>query len=445
MATRISRRNFLQSSISTVALGALGSRSIVASAQSPTGQETQSSPSPKTSFGIIGVGMQGSSLLRHAVALPNTKCVAAADLYDERHVLAKEIAGQDIQTTRRYQDLLDNKNIDCLIVATPDHWHKQIVIDALRAGKDVYCEKPMSHSVTEGVEMVKALQATDRILQIGSQVTSAASFIKAKELIAGGAIGEVSLAELTLGRNDPTGAWEYPPPPGLSTDNLDWTTWLGSNPTRPLDPYIFARWRAWPEYGSGVAGDLMVHLITGMQFVLGLTQMPDRASSSGGVFRWKDGRVMPDLQVASFEYPGLIVSIRVTQDTETPSISRFMGSRGILEIASNQVNIAPQPGIDLKPSYYDASYPQAMRTAYEKQWHVDNDAKVAKFATSEKQTFSFAAEDITTRHLQVFFNAVQTRQPVVEDAVFGHHAAAACHMANQSYFKRAPVTKESAV
>jgi predicted dehydrogenase len=389
--------------------------------------------------------MQGSSLLHHAVDLPNTKCLAASDLYDGRHVLAKEIAGQGIQTTRRYQDLLNNKNIRCLIVATPDHWHKQIVIDAVRAGKDVYCEKPMSHSVAEGAEMVKAVQATDRIVQIGSQVTSAASFIKAKDLIASGAIGGVSLVELTLGRNDPTGAWEYPPPPGLSTENLDWSTWQGTNSKRPFDPDIFARWRAWPEYGCGIAGDLMVHLITGMQFVMGLTQMPDRASAVGGVFRWKDGRVMPDLQVASFEYPGFIVLVRVSQDTESPSISRFMGSRGIVEIASGQVSYSPQPGIDLKPSYYDSSYPQAMRSAYEKQWHIENDAKVAKFATSEKQTFSFAAEDITTRHLQVFFNAVQTRQPVVEDVVFGHHAAAACHMANQSYFKRAFVTKETAL
>ena len=439
MANKISRRNFLQSSISTVALGALGAAPIPASAQT-----TQSTRPPQVSFGIIGVGMQGSSLLRHAVAIPNMKCIAAADLYDERHVLAKEIAGQDILTTRRYHDLLENKNISCLIVATPDHWHKQIVVDAVQAGKDVYCEKPMSHSVTEGAEMLKAVQATDRIVQIGSQVTSATSFIKAKDLIASGAIGEVCLVELTLGRNDPTGAWEYPPPPGLSTDNLDWTTWLGKNPPRPLDPYIFARWRAWPEYGSGIAGDLMVHLLTGMQFVLGLTQMPDRATAVGGVFRWKDGRVMPDLQVASFEYPGLIVSSRVTQDTESPSISRFMGSHGIVEIASGEVTCTPQPGIDLKPSYYDSSFPQAMRAAYEKQWHSANDANVAKVATSEKQTYSFLAEDITTRHLEVFFNAVQTRQPVVEDVVFGHHAAAACHMANQSYFKRAPITKESA-
>jgi FtsX-like permease family len=151
------------------------------------------------------------------------------------------------------------------------------------------------------------------------------------------------------------------------------------------------------------------------------------------------------LQVASFEYPGLIASVRVTQDTESPSISRFMGSRGIVEIAAGQVTCTPQPGIDLKPSYYDSSYPQAMRIAYEKQWHVDNDASVARVATSEKQTYSFLAEDITTRQLQVFFDAVQTRQLVVEDVVFGHHAAAASHMANQSYFKGAPITKESAV
>ena len=108
-------------------------------------------------FGIIGVGTEGSALLRTAVALPNVKCVAASDLYDGRHTLAKEIAGQDVRTTRRYQEVLEDSSIQCVIVATPDFWHKQVVVDALRAGKDVYCEKPMSHSIQEGEEMVQAV------------------------------------------------------------------------------------------------------------------------------------------------------------------------------------------------------------------------------------------------------------------------------------------------
>jgi len=113
-------------------------------------------PSDRVRFGIVGVGQEGSYLLPIAIQLPGVECVAAADLYDGRHELAKEIMGKPIRTTRRYQELLDAKDIDAIIVAVPDHWHKQVVVDALAAGKDVYCEKPMSHSPADGLAMVAA-------------------------------------------------------------------------------------------------------------------------------------------------------------------------------------------------------------------------------------------------------------------------------------------------
>ena len=133
--------------------------------------------------------MQGSGLLTAAVQLPGVECVAACDLYDGRHLLAQEIVGKKIPTTRRYQDLLDNKEIDCLIAAVPDHWHKQVVVDAVNAGKDIYCEKPMSHSAADGLAMVAAAQKTGRIVQIGSQRVSSVICAKAKEMIAQGTLG----------------------------------------------------------------------------------------------------------------------------------------------------------------------------------------------------------------------------------------------------------------
>ena len=316
------------------AAGIIGIPSIPADAEELAAPSVDSSAPLNVSFGMIGIGMQGSALLRESVAIPGVKCVAACDLYDERHVLAKEIAGTSVPTTRAYHDLLQRKDIDCVVVAVPDHWHKQILIDAVRAGKDVYCEKPMSHSIAEGVEMVKAVHATDRIVQIGSQTVSSPLYAKAKEMIAAGAIGEVSLVELTVGRNDPTGAVEYPPPPGLSEQNLDWNRWLGDTPKRPFDPLVFARWRLWFTYGSGFAGDLMVHQISGMQFALGLNQIPDRAMAMGELVRWKDGRDVPDIHLVLFEYGKLLVFSRMTLDTETPTATRFMGSRRIIEVSS---------------------------------------------------------------------------------------------------------------
>jgi len=243
-------------------------------------------PSDRVRFGMIGIGMQGSGLLANAITLPGVECAAAADLYDGRHVLAREIVRPDLPVTRRYHDLLDNKDIDCIVAAVPDHWHKQVVVDAVSAGKDIYCEKPMSHTAADGVAMVEAGKRTGRIIQIGSQRVSSQVCAKAKELIAQGTLGELMLVEGWLGRNDPTGAWEYPPPPDLSLQNLDWDTWQGTVPKRAFDPLIFARWRCWKEYGTGVAGDLLVHLISGMQVSLGINEVPKRVSAFGGIYRW---------------------------------------------------------------------------------------------------------------------------------------------------------------
>lgn len=446
MHSQISRRTFLHTTMGATAAGLIGG-----SAHSTTAQELDAPGMAATgplhlSFGMIGIGMQGSVLLRESVAIPGVQCVAACDLYDERQVLAKEIAGSDVRVTRRYQELLDNKDIQCLVVAVPDHWHRQIVIDAVSAGKDVYCEKPMSHSIADGAAMVKAVQASGRIVQVGSQTVSSAVYRKAKEIIASGGIGNVSLVELTMGRNDPTGAWVYPVPAGISEQNVDWTTWLGETPRRPFDPVVFTRWRSWRAYGSGMAGDLMVHLISGMQCALGRSSIPDRALASGGIVRWKDGREVPDLQLVLLEYGDFLVTARMTLDTETPTMARFMGSRGFVEVAGSRVTWSPQRGIDMKPSYYDSGFPHAMRDAYEKEWHAENDARLRELPPLEDvQTFTSVNENGTRLHLQNFFTAVQNHTPVEEDAVFGHHAAAACHMANQAYFSRQVVTKESAI
>src|ERR1700732_4946394 len=232
-------------------------------------------PSDRIRFGIVGIGMEGSGLLTSAIQLPGVECVAAADLYDGRHLLAREITAKpNLMVTRRYKELLDNKDIDCILAAVPDHWHKQVVVDTVRAGKPIYCEKPMSHSSADGVEMVKAGKATERIIQIGSQRVSSVICGKAKELLAKGIIGELTLVEGSLGRNDPTGAWQYPPPPDLSLQNFDWDTWQGTAPRHPWDPHTspkyFARWRCWKEYGTGVGGDLLVPLVTGMFAMPGL-------------------------------------------------------------------------------------------------------------------------------------------------------------------------------
>jgi predicted dehydrogenase len=436
---RFSRREFLQTS--AAAAGALlAARTVFLDPEPIEAYENPVAPSDRIRFGIIGVGMQGSGLLASAITLPGVECVAACDLYDGRHILAREIVNNpNLPTTRRYQELLANKDIDCVIAAVPDHWHKRIVVDTVNAGKDIYCEKPMSHSAAEGFDMAAAQQRTGRLVQIGSQRVSSVIYAKTKELVANGAIGDLCMIEGSLGRNDPTGAWEYPPPPDLSPQTLDWETWQGDAPKKPFDPYAFARWRCWKEYGTGVAGDLLVHLISGMLFALGLNEPPKRAMATGGILRWKDGRNMPDVHAVLFEYGNVPVSMRLNLGTETPEILRVMGSKGLLEVTEFAVTYSPQLGVDLAPSYYAFGFPKAMREEYFKQWHTEHDPKPGQEPLLEGVTYRGASYDEVKPHLWKFFQAVRTRQPLTEDAVFGNYAALACHMANESYFRKVAV------
>ncbi len=384
--TGFSRRGFLQRSAG-VAGASLAAKYILLDPGPLAALPRMNAPSDKVRFGIVGVGMEGTGLLTTAIQLPGVECVAACDLYDGRHELAKEIAGKSIKTTRRYKELLDDKEIDAIIIAVPDHWHKQVFVDAVSAGKDVYCEKPMSHSPADGLAMVAAAKKTDRITQIGAQRTSSVLCAKAKELYDSGAIGELSLVEGSLGRNDPTGAWEYPPPADLSLENLDWDTWLGTAPKKPFDPYLFARWRCWKEYGTGLAGDLLVHLLSGMQFVLGINEAPKRTSAFGGIYRWKDGRNTPDVHPVLFEYAKVPVYMRLTLGTETAEVTRFMGSKGILELTEFGLSYTPQAGVDLAPSYYCYGLPSRLRNAYFKQWHDEHDPKPGQEPAPKSESY----------------------------------------------------------
>jgi predicted dehydrogenase len=441
MKHRSSRRTFLQTTAGAAG-AAIAAKSILL--DPVTARADQGGAGDRLRFGIVGVGMQGSGLLRTSISLPGVECGGACDLYDGRQALAREIAGEALPTTRRYQDLLDDKSIDCIIAAVPDHWHKRIVVDAVGAGKDVYCEKPMSHSAPDGQAMVAAATKSGRLVQVGSQRTSSAICSKARELLSQGAIGDVHMIEASLGRNEPSGAWQYPPPPDLSPSNLDWDTWQGGVAKRPFDPMIYARWRCWKDYGTGVAGDLMVHLLSGILFAWGRNEAPGRASSMGGILRWNDGRNMPDVHSALFLYGKVPVSVRLTLSTETPEVARFMGSKGVLEMRPDALTLSPQTGRDDGPSWYAYSYPKELREAYMKQWHDEHDPAPGREPLADSVTYRGPHYDDTKPHLLRFFQGVRTRKGIDQDVVFGHHAAVACHMANESYFRGGPVTFDPA-
>jgi predicted dehydrogenase len=437
MSSTFPRRRFLQSA---------GAGSLLFTrlqADVPPAQSNVA-PSDRIRFGIIGIGMQGSGLLSTAINLPGVECVGAADLWDGRHVLAKEITNNPrLPTTRRYQELLDRKDIDCIVAAVPDHWHRRVVVDACNAGKDIYCEKPMSHTIADGFAMVEAAHANKRVVQIGSQRVSSALCAKARQLCQGGAIGDVEFVELTMGRNDPNGAWVYPPP-DVTAKTLDWDTWLNDAPKIPFDPVRFARWRCWREYGTGVGGDLMVHLLSGMLFTLGWNEPPQSAAALGGIFRFNDGRNMPDVHLVIFDYHGVPVYVRLDLCSQSPETARFYGPKGILEASGGELRHIPQSGMDTGPSYYSGGFPSKMREQYVRQWRAEHVIPAGTEALREIAVFQSDNWDDLRPHMWNYFQAVKSRGTVTEDALFGNHAAIACHMANESYFRKAPVYWDSA-
>jgi hypothetical protein len=194
---------------------------------------------------LVGAGIQGQHDTSFAIQVPGVKLVAVADCYQGRLDHTKEMWGNDLFTTKHYQEILERKDIDAILVATPDHWHKQASVDAMKAGKDVYCEKPMIHLYPDGPEMIETAKSTQRILQVGSQRVSSTVYAKAKELLASGAIGQLNMVTARWDRNSTMGAWSYTVPLDASTETCDWPQFLGSAPKIPWNPEHFFQWRKW--------------------------------------------------------------------------------------------------------------------------------------------------------------------------------------------------------
>jgi predicted dehydrogenase len=223
MSADSSRRRFLEGA--TAAGSLLAAKTVLLEPAAVAHAPGPTPASDRVRFGMVGIGMQGSTL---CCAIPSRFPASSAPARPISGTAATRSPARSPTTpalpvSRRYQDLLARADIDCIVAAVPDHWHKRVVVDACNAGKDIYCEKPMSHAASEGFEMVEAARKNSRIVQIGSQRVSSALCAKARELYRNGAIGEVEMVELTLGRNDPTGAWVYPPPLGPLAAN-----WIGT-------------------------------------------------------------------------------------------------------------------------------------------------------------------------------------------------------------------------
>ena len=398
-------------------------------------------PNDNIQIALIGAGGMGSGDTSLAVALPGVKLVAVCDIYDGRLARAKERWGNDLFTTRDYREVLARKDIDAVIIATPDHWHQRITIEALDAGKDVYCEKPMIHSIDEGPAMIEAQRRTGRTLQIGSQYVSSLVYQKAKELLSAGAIGQLNMVEAWLDRNTAIGAWQYSIPPDASPATIDWDRFLGSAPKRPFEPVRLFRWRNYIDYGTGVAGDLFVHLLTGLHFATG-SKGPNRVYATGGLRFWKDGRDVPDVMLALLDYPGFTVQLKVNFESGTPAESagmKFVGSEGTITTSTTRLTVARRPR-ETEPGYTIDTFPEAVQKDFLQQYrkkYPETRASADSLRPDRDDSYSQPTGFNPQReHHRSFYDSIRQRKPSIEDAVFGYRAAGPALLTNVSYFEK---------
>ena len=442
----LTRRQFIH-----IGTGAFAATTVAGSILQPHLLFASSRPvvaSDTVRFASIGTGIRGCELLKASLQVPGVECVAVCDLYDSRHTAAQEAANSSAApATRDYRSILDRKDVDAVIIAVMDHQHRHIFEDACAAGKDVYCEKPMSHTVEDGFAMVEAAHKANRIVQVGSQRVSSVLYSKAKEIYDSGKLGEVTSINAYWDRNSPSGAWVYPVPPDASEKTIDWNTFLGSAPKRAFDPVRFFRWRCFTDYGEGLAGDLFVHLISGIHFISGTNTVAQRAQSSGGLFHFKDGREFPDLIETVYDYPNFRVSLRCNLNNDGGEFIAFYGTKGTLIIKDSTLSYKPQ---DTRPSpegYSVFGWPKELREQYLKQWHAEHPKPAALASQVDEEGETYAAPpgySDTVDHEANFFNAVRTRKPVLENEVFGNHAAIGCHLSNFAYFNKSAAVWDAA-
>ena len=402
----------------------------------------------QVNLALIGTGIQGIYDTRAALEVDGVKLVAACDLYTGRLDRAKELWGQEIFVTRDYRELLNRKDIDAVIIATPDHWHQTIAVAALKSGKHVYCEKPMVQNFMEGQEIIKAHQDSGKICQIGSQGMSSLGNEKAKQLYEDGAIGDIVLLDMYNDRYSAEGAWQYPIPPDANPKNVDFDTFLGNAKKVPFSPERFFRWRNYQDYGTGVAGDLFVHAFSTLNYVLG-SHGPNRALATGGLRYWKDGRDVPDVSITLYDYPvtethaafNAAFRINFIAGSGGGGGFKIVGTEGEMEVGQNSVTVKRSKLDRIPGGYSMVSFTEEMQDKIRKEYAAKNLNPRNSNLTNGTTTWT-APHDYKGGHYDHFYNfftAIRTNGKVVQDPTFGLRAAGAALLANESYAMKQPV------
>ncbi len=447
------RRDFLKKVGGTMALAGLGS-----SLDTPAFANSlklrsaiKVTANDRIRIGLIGAGIIGHYDTDTALSIEGVELAGACDLYTGRLDYAKEKWGNDLYTTRDYRELLARPDIDAVLICTPDHWHEKIAVDAMKAGKHVYCEKPMIQNIGEGHAIIATQKATGKVFQVGSQRASSVAILEARNILESGIIGDLTYIQAFCDRSDARGAWQYSIPTDASPTTVDFETFLGNAPKIPFDATRFFRWRNYREYGTGAAGDLIVHLLTGIHVITN-SYGPDKIFSIGELKYWNDGRDAYDIINALMSYPktdahgSFQVYTRVNLcDGEGKGGFglKIYGTDGMIDIGWNDLKVTtlkrrPEPGYGGYDSF--ESFSAKQKKEFEK-WYKDTYGS-GKGGVDKGEEINFTAPqgyDDRLDHFISFFNGIRSGTPIVEDASFGLRAAAPSLACNLSIDLQEPV------
>ncbi len=429
MSTSISRRSFLSSS----AAGAAAVRVAAGQQSAPT---RPVGANDRITVGMIATGARAHELLEAIKKVEGTEIVAICDAYKGRAERAVSRTNNRARSVADYRQILADKSIDVVTVASPDHWHRTHVVEALKAGKDVYCEKPLTYAVEEGNDIVQTARRTGRIVQVGSQGMSSQIQNRAREMIRAGKLGQLTMIRASFNRNTASGAWIYPIPPDASPATVNWEMFLGPAPKRPFDLARFFRWRCYKDYSGGISTDLFVHLCTTIHYLTD-AKVPSSVVALGQLYRWKESRDVPDTLNAVLEYPeGFTVNLSATFNNQMSAEGsfQFLGTEGSLALGGGSLNLFAETAVE-DNRWIVESWAKALEDAY---WRDPKVLQQERAATQPPrvietvQTFRETGLEATVQHFQHFFESVRSRRPPIEDALMGHRAAACAHMINRA-------------
>ena len=442
MTGRINRRDFIKKSAATGAITGITFGGSSRAAVLTDLYDRQNSPNERLTLGFIGVGARAHQVLSEVLRMPGFEVAGVCDAYRGRVDRAVEKTGGRAKVFRDASELLAAPGIDAVYIGTPDHWHKSHAIAALEAGKDVYIEKPLTYTIDEGLEIIRAVKKTGRILQVGSQNISSPTQLKAREIIESGRLGQITMIRSTTNRNTAGGAWIYPIPPDASDQTVNWDMFQGPAPKYPFSLERFFRWRCYKDYSGGIATDLFVHTMTTIHYIMA-AQAPECVMAAGDLYRWKESRDVPDTLNALIQYPeGFTVNLSATFNNQSAGERgiEILGTKGTLTIG-RELTFTPENPIE-DNDWIVASWARALEDAYFKDPKIRQSEQPQRWdpkVIAAGESWRGIGRNSTMIHLENFQKAVKTRTQPVEDVFAGHRAAAVAQMINLSAAGKRPV------